>query len=121
MTEHKSDPYQGLTQRVRARVDTAALAVDRRAKATRPKARRRREAVPSVSVADAPSPEQARESESLRRVFQQLGHSYRRYRKQTKEPVVPGLRDAAYRFRADPSLASLVAVAAYLDELDLLS
>jgi hypothetical protein len=31
------------------------------------------------------------------------------------------LREAAYRFRADPSLESLVAVAAYLDDLDLLS
>jgi hypothetical protein len=50
-----------------------------------------------------------------------MGISYRRYRSQTREPVVPGLRDAAYGFRAEPSLTSLVAVAAYLDELDLLS
>jgi hypothetical protein len=35
--------------------------------------------------------------------------------------VVPGLRDAAIEFRADPSLSSLVAVAVYLDKLDLLS
>jgi hypothetical protein len=35
--------------------------------------------------------------------------------------VVPGLRDAAYNFRAEPSLTSLVAVAVFLDELDLLS
>jgi hypothetical protein len=34
---------------------------------------------------------------------------------------MPGLRDAAYEFRADPTLASLVAVAAYLDKLDLLT
>jgi hypothetical protein len=47
--------------------------------------------------------------------------SYRRYRSQTGSRVVPGLRDAAYNFRAEPSLTSLVAVAAYLDELDLLS
>jgi hypothetical protein len=35
--------------------------------------------------------------------------------------VSPGLRDAAYNFRAAPSLTSLVAVAAFLEKLDLLS
>jgi hypothetical protein len=35
-------------------------------------------------------------------------------------PVTPGLRDAAYNFRAEPSLTSLVAVAGYLDTLNLL-
>jgi len=34
--------------------------------------------------------------------------------------VVPGLRDAAYNLRADPILASLVTVAGFLDELELL-
>jgi hypothetical protein len=68
-----------------------------------------------------PSLEEQREVQSLKRVFRDLGVSYRRYRSQTKEPVVPGLRDAAYSFRAEPSLTALVAVAAYLDDLDLLS
>jgi hypothetical protein len=65
--------------------------------------------------------EELRESESLRRVFRDFRTLYRRYRSQTGGRVAPGLRDAAYNFRADPSLASLVAVAAFLDERDLLS
>jgi hypothetical protein len=65
--------------------------------------------------------EQALEFESLKQVFRDLGISYRRHRSQTGDPLTPGLRDAAYNFRAEPSVASLVAVAAYLDELDLLS
>jgi hypothetical protein len=50
-----------------------------------------------------------------------MGYAYRRYRSQTRKPVVPGLRDAAYAFRANPSLPALVAVAGYLEKLDLLS
>ena len=110
---------ENLTERVQARVSLARLAVDRRAKASRPKSKPRRPATPAST--DSPSLEQVRESESLKRVFRELGVSYRRYRSQTGDPVTPGLRDAAYKFRADPSLTSLVAVAAYLDELDLLS
>ena len=108
-----------LTDRISARVETARLAVDRRASATRPRLRPGRRARP----ADPSSPdlEEAREVQSLKRVFRDLGVSYRRYRSQTGGPVTPGLRDAAYNFRAEPSLTSLVAVAAYLDELDLLS
>jgi hypothetical protein len=62
-----------------------------------------------------------REAESLKRVFRDLGVSYREYRRQTGEPVAPAVREAAYKFRADPSLTSLVSVAGYLDELDILT
>lgn len=111
---------QNLTDRVQARVAEAALSLDRRARASRPKARRSTSpALPPIESSQ--SPEQTREQQSLRRVFRELGTSYRRYRSQTGQPVVPGLRDAAYNFRAAPSLTSLVAVAAFLDELDLLS
>jgi hypothetical protein len=110
---------ENLTERVLARVSQARLAVDRRAKASRPKSKARRPAAPAST--DSPSLEEVRESESLKRVFRELGVSYRRYRSQTGDPVTPGLRDAAYKFRAEPSLTSLVAVAAFLDELDLLS
>jgi len=110
-----------LTDRVAARVIDARLAIERRAGASRPKARRGRPASSSPLPPDAASAGELRETESLRRVFRELGVSYRRYRSQTGGPVVPGLRDAAYKFRADPSLTSLVAVAAFLDELDLLS
>jgi hypothetical protein len=110
-----------LTDRVAARVIDARLAIERRAGASRPKARRTRPVSPITSSADSKAAGELRETQSLRRVFRDLGVSYRRYRSQTGGPVTPGLRDAAYKFREDPSLASLVAVAAFLDELDLLS
>lgn len=115
-----AEPSQNLTDRVLARVADARLAVDLRAKASRPKSRRRKPA-PFSSPSDSPNVDELREAESLKRVFRDLGASYRRYRSQTQEPVTPGLRDAAYSFRAEPSITSLVAVAAYLDELDLLT
>jgi hypothetical protein len=102
-----------------ARVNDARLAVDRRANASPAKSKRRRPSPPGSPT--WPSSEEILESQSLRRVFRDLGVSYRRYRSQTGERVAPGLRDAAYNFRAEPSLTSLVAVAAFLDELDLLS
>jgi hypothetical protein len=108
-----------LTARVLARVNDARLAIDRRENATRPKSKRRRPSPPGSPA--SPSSEEILESESLKRVFRDLGVSYRRYRSQTGGRVAPGLRDAAYNFRAEPSLTSLVAVAAFLDELDLLS
>jgi hypothetical protein len=96
---------ESLTDRIAARVINARLAIERR----------------PTAGSDSATAGERRETESLRRVFRDLGVSYRRYRSQTGGRVVPGLRDAAYRFRAEPSLASLVAVATYLDELDLLS
>jgi len=109
-----------LTDRVAARVIDARLAIERRAGESRPKARRGR-AVTAPALSDPSAAGEEREAASLRRVFRDMGVSYRRYRRQTGGAVVPGLRDAAYRFRAEPSLASLVAVAAFLEELDLLS
>jgi len=118
MTERSELP-QTLTDRVQARVNDARLGVERRESATRPKSKRQRRARPAST--NSLSLEEVRESRSLRRVFRDLGVSYRRYRSQTGDRVTPGLRDAAYNFRAEPSLTSLVAVAAFLDELDLLS
>ena len=98
----------------------AAFALDRRTNASRPKSHRRR--VPlAAPTGDTRSPEEVLAEQSLRRVFRDLGTAYRRFRKQTGTPLTPGLRDAAYNFRAEPSLTTLVAVAAFLDELDLLS
>jgi hypothetical protein len=101
-----------LTSRVAERVATARVAIDRSAK-LRPRSQRK--------AAESPAETALRDTKSLKRVFREMGTSYRRYRSQTGDPVVPGLKDAAYKFRAEPSLTSLVAVAAYLDELDLLS
>jgi hypothetical protein len=106
---------------MQARVDDARLALDRRTDATRPKSKRRRVPPGSTSTSIWQLSEEVRADRSLRRVFRDLGVSYRRYRTQTGEPVMPGLRDAAYNFRAEPSLTSLVAVAAFLDDLDLLN
>jgi hypothetical protein len=108
-----------LTHRMRARVKAARRAVDRRAKATEPlvqRTRRARSADPST-----PSVVEDRETESLKQVFRDLAVLYRRYRTRTGGPVEPGLRAATDRFRAQPSLPALVAVAAILEELDLLS
>jgi hypothetical protein len=110
---------EALTDRMLARLKTARRIVDRRASATRPRLqreRRLRPADPSVS-----SLEERRTTESLKQVFRDLGVSYRRYRSRTGGPVAPGLRAATDRFRAKPSLRSLVAVAAILDELELLN
>jgi hypothetical protein len=113
---------QTLTDRVLARVSEAGLAVDRRARATRPRATLRRPVAPDpLSASVTRTPEQVREARSLRRVFHDLGDSYRQYRQRTGAPVSPDVRDAAYRFRRELSITSLVSVAAYLDELDLLT
>ena len=109
-SEH-ADPIPSLTDRVTERVMNARLALE-----SRPKSRRS-----SSLLQDPKSAAEQRDTQSLKRVFRDMGHAYRRYRRQTGGPVVPGLRDAAYSFRANPSLPALVGVAAFLDNLDLLS
>ena len=108
-----------VTDRMLARVKTARRAVEWRAAASRPRLRRQRRARPADP--SAPNLEQSRATMSLKRVFHDLGVNYRRYRRQMGGPVAPGLRAATDRFRAEPSLASLVAVATILEDLDLLS
>ena len=107
-----------LTHRVRARVKAARRAADRRAKASRPLVQRTRRA--GSANPDGPNLVEDRETESLKQVFRDLAVLYRRYRTRIGGPVAPGLRDATDEFRAKPSLAALVAVAAILDELELL-
>jgi hypothetical protein len=120
-----SDPaalHQRLTDRVIARVHDAGLAVDRRADATLPKRGRRRTVKRSTLSAEAPrAPEQVREELALRAVFLDLGNSYRQYRRRTGAPISPDVREAAYRFRRELDLASLVSVATSLDQLDALN
>jgi hypothetical protein len=106
------DVSETLTNRVAARVSNARLALEGQTSTRRRGVR---------ASTDTYSEAELREMASLKRVFRDLGTSYRRYRSQTGAPVVPELRAAAYHFRAEPSLTSLVAVAAFLDELDLLS
>jgi hypothetical protein len=128
MTNHRphptastpAEPLQPLTDRVRDRVAEAGFALERRASASRPKAKR---PARSATRASQPlgSPEAVRESRSLRRVFSDMGDTYHQYRQRTGQPVLPALRDAAYAFKREPSLTSLVAVAAFLDELGILA
>jgi hypothetical protein len=106
-----------LTHRMSARVNAARRAVDRRAKASRPRVQRTRRARPADPVGPVTDPE----TESLKQVFRDLAVLYRRHRTRMGGPVAPGLRDATDRFRAKPSLAALVAVAAILEQLDLLT
>ena len=63
------------------------------------------------------TPEQAQEARSLRRVFLDMGDSYRAYRQRTGAPISPEVKGAAERFRKERSLTSLAAVAASLDQL----
>jgi hypothetical protein len=126
MTNHPPRPVsepadlsQSLTDRVAERVINARLALEADPKSKRSASRRTRKAS-GTSLLESNDAE-LRETQSLKRVFREMGHAYRRYRSQTGGPVLPGLREAAYKFRAEPSLPALVAVAAYLDELDLLS
>jgi|tagenome__1003787_1003787.scaffolds.fasta_scaffold20508871_2 hypothetical protein len=112
-----------LTDRIRARVKAARHAADRRAKASRPRVQRGRKAAPAPEPAEpsGPSLVEDRNTEALKQVFRDLAILYRQHRTRLGGPVAPGLRAATDRFRAKPSLAALVEVAAILDQLDLLN
>lgn len=110
-----------LVDRVRDRVLRANRALERRDTASRPRVRpssRRQRTKPAVGMtAGAPL---TRESRALRTVFRDLAVVHHRYRQRTGEPVSPALRDAARAFKQEPSLLSLVPVAGFLDDLQLL-
>jgi hypothetical protein len=97
-------PDQRLTDRVMARIKDAHRAAEGRSRSGLGKGRRRR-------MTDS-------DTRALRRVFLDLGDSYRSYRQRTGEPVSAEVREAALRFRRELDLPSLVWVAASLDRLD---
>jgi hypothetical protein len=101
-----SQPSHTLTERVLAQVRDAERTVDQ---AT---LRRRR--------SSGQTPEQIRRARSLRRVFVDLGTSYREFRRRTGAEVSPEVRDAACRFRRERDVNSLVAVAASLEQVEAL-
>ena len=101
-----SQPSYTLTERVLARVRDAEGAVDQS------NSRRRRDSGQTF--------EQVRRARSLRRVFVDLGTSYREFRRRTGADISPVVRDAACRFRRELDVTSLVAVAASLDQLEAL-
>jgi hypothetical protein len=111
-----------IADRVRQRLTLVGLAFDRRLGAARP--RRRAPKLPQPSVPAGPpslEPGLIRERACLRVVFRELGDAHRRYRVRTGIPGTPALRAAAYAFKQEPSVTSLVPVAAFLDELGILA
>jgi hypothetical protein len=62
----------------------------------------------------------ATRTRALWRVFHEFGTTYRRLRRESGARPVPGVRDAAEAFRREPTLTTLVAVAAALDQHGLL-
>ncbi len=111
-----SEPLQPLIERVRARVADAALALERRARASRPKSKRSRPKETRLGGPASHGSELTPEARSLRRVFHELGDTHRQYRRRTGQQVPPALRAAALAFKASPSINSLVAVAAFVEE-----
>lgn len=101
-----SPPSHTLTDRVLARIRDAEAAIDR----SQPGRRRH----------SGQTPEQVRQARCLRRVFADLGTSYRAFRQRTGADVSPEVRDAACRFRRERDVTSLVAVAASMDQLEAL-
>jgi hypothetical protein len=117
-----------LAERVQARVAEVGLALDQRARASRPRAKR---AKPPKAEAKAPKtallagstaqpPAHMREASSLRRVFNELAITHRQFRLRSGQHASPALRDAARVFKEAPSFPSLVMVAAFLEEDGLL-
>ena len=116
-----ADRPHSLSERVRARVAEVGLSLDEHARAARPKARPgRKPRAPTLLAGSSPTPEVAREARSLRRVFTEFGDAHRQYRLRTGQHTSAALREAAMTFKRAPSLTSLVAVAAFLDEDGLL-
>jgi len=103
-----SDP---LVERVRARVGRATRVIKRRDRA----------ALPPNGRARTPDDAPAYELRALRLVYHSLGRAYRRHRDQTGAPVTPALKAAAKAFKQDPTVLSLAPVAAYLDQMGLLT
>ena len=113
-------PSRNLTDRVRDRVAKAGRALDRRPGSAGPKSQRKtptRLGTPSSSRA---GPEDQQATRSLRRVYCEKRGTYKEYRRQTGSAAVPELRDAVRAFKRGPSLTSLVGVATFLEDRNLL-
>jgi hypothetical protein len=113
------EPINPLADRVRARVAEVGIALGRRTRASRPRAKKPRTARPAPDT--SPARDQSPESRSLRRVFNELAVTHREHRLRSGQRVSPELRDAARAFKEGPSLPNLVVVASFLDEDGLLA
>lgn len=121
---HDSPTHSGrtLAERVKARVVEAGRALeDGSSKSNAPFGHLRPTRVTRKTATPSLGAEDPRESRSLRLVFGELRSTYRRYRRQTGKPAVPELREAVRAFQRGHSLGSLVAVATFLDDRNLLA
>lgn len=116
------DPsLQNLQARVRERLDRAGRAFDRRAAASRPPRRRTKLKLLQETVPEGTGDLQhLRERACLRAVFHELGDAHRLYRRRTGNSLSPALRAATDAFKLEPSVLSLVPVAAFLEEMGIL-
>jgi hypothetical protein len=114
-----SEPVHPLADRVRARVAEVGLALEKRTRASRPRAKNARAPRPGsgASQTQGHSPE----ARSLRRVFNELAITHRQHRQRSGQRVSSGLKDAARAFKEGPNLPNLVVVASFLDEDGLLA
>jgi hypothetical protein len=109
-----------LLERVRARVQSASHAIQRRDTGTLPHAAASAPASDASSDAPAVGP-LPRELRALYVVYRTLGRTHRRYRERTGKHTPPALKEAARAFKREPSVLSLVPVAGFLDDLGLLT
>lgn len=100
---HNTPAPRPLIDRVRDRVEAAGITLANEASGSR-----------------APNPQSRDEKQALRRVFREMGTAQRQSRRESGHPPFPVVRSAAIAFRRAPSLTSLTAVAASLDEVGLL-
>jgi len=109
-----------LAERVQARVSEVGLALDQRARASRPRAKRPKAPKTDLPLATTAHVPPTREASSLRRVFNELAITHRQFRLRSGQHASPALRAAARAFKEAPSFPSLVLVAAFLEEDGLL-
>ena len=109
-----------LADRVQARVAEVGLALDQRARASRPRAKRAKTPTAAGTAVAPQGTPPTREASSLRRVFNELAVTHPQFRLRSGQHASPALREAAQAFKEAPSLPSLVMVAAFLEEDGLL-
>ncbi len=116
-----SSPSPTLADRVRARVvEAGQLLEEREQQAEARQTQRRPDRKPRPAGSLTNSSASQREARSLRYVYSEMRAIYRSHRRQTGTPAVPALRSAVNAFQRGPSLTSLVQVATFLDDRQLL-
>ena len=110
-----------LTDRVRERVSEAARRLDKPTSRGSKTSKLHHTRLNALAGGAKANSESLREQRSLRHVYRELRGTYRRHRRTSGQAALPELREAVHAFKKGPSLVSLVAVAAFLDERGLLA